>query len=134
MSQHGLNLIGFEDKVNDLKELSETYKNLPDIEKVKNIELYNSILLKQRDCYNILHSINTTDLDNTDVNDEPQCTDENFTEFIQKMDNYKAILENDNIENMPLYDILNLMKMINNLKERVDAYIEEKKMIIINIA
>ena len=120
-----------EQRIEEVKSLSEAYKKLSDTEKVVNTDLYNNIIIKQKECSVILSQIDlSVGLTTTDL----VCDDSNFSTFIDKLNGYKAIIDSNSVESLQLHELLELHKNILQIKSAVDSYIKSKKMTIIDIA
>lgn len=125
------NDIEIEDKITNLKKKMCDYDSMDDINKIKNIDLYNEIIKEKKICDEILKN-NKAVVDSINIKgiEAIEYTDENISKILDRIQEIKNIKIFDT---MKLHDLIKLFVEITNLSVHFKKYLSEKQLEIISV-
>lgn len=115
-----------EERIQKLKNDAEKYDKLEDNVKIQQIEQYNQMIVEKEACEELL--TNYKNMLNTDSKKKKitVCDDKTFNKYMEQVHEIKQKLE----QNVPLDELVDLYIKFNDAKVQIDAYLNNKKMVI----
>lgn len=133
MNNSNNNNVNIDDKISQLKKLTEEYDKMDNLAKIKNTDTYNNII-KERDLCaslvneykSIIHNVNNNKIN---IHEELITDDKVFT-LLEEFNDIKKQINNSSVG---LNESIDLYIKLNNVKIQLDSYFGNKKLQIIKL-